>query len=394
MKMYRKLLEIFSVNILISVINFLSTILIVKSFGLLILGEFTVFNASVALLLLAYIVLPSNYSIFKLQDDNNYIKYFNFNYIFITIFLAPIVYFVGYIGVFKTTGLLLYSYVIIRALQNYFDILLQATNQLKIYFLFLFGASLIRFTVLLYLFIRNIQVNSLDVLIQIYLLPLVIMMLILVYMQRSIIFKQGLINIKDYFIYLKNNFVILRSYYFGTIIKRIKDNSLVLFFSILFSKEIIGLYTLFIKVGSVVLGQIRVVEAFMMNRSNLQNLVGMKEVSFIVGAIIQLILLGVGLIYLKINTGSFYLFSLLLYSFIVYPYFKTILSRSKLLSEYNNNVINQSYLLYIISISIAFFIAFLFKIENLNYLIIVTVLGEILISQTLSYKLKKVGKND
>lgn len=387
--MIKKILKLSAINTLSAGLNFLSTIIIVKSFGLAILGEFTVFNAFVSLLLLAYIVLPVNYSVFKLQDGEDYLQYFNFNYLSISLLLIPFVFVIDFFDFFTVNGVLLYFFILFLGLQNYFDTFFQAKNQLKTYFLSLFVISFIRFCVLVYLYLSNYNEFTLNLLIEIYLVSQALVLSVLVYLQRRYIFNSPLIHIEHYIKYLNNNFSLLRSYYFGTVIKRLKDNSLVLLFSVIVSSETIGLYALFVKVGSVVLGQVRVFEAFLMNRSNLEKMNSLKETPLFVGFFMQMILMGVGLLYLKINTGSYYFMSLFMYSFIVYPYLQTVLSRSRLLSQYNNTAINQSYLVYILLIGILFVIANMMKIESLNFILLTTLLGELLIGQTLVFKLRK-----
>ncbi|HIP47358.1 MAG TPA: hypothetical protein EYG92_00105 [Lutibacter sp.] len=260
---------------------------------------------------------------------------------------------------------------------------------MKNYFLALFVVSSIRFIGLLYLFLTDGHDFTLNLLIEVYLVPLAFVILALIFMNRATVLNTSIVGISQYFNYLKNNFLVLKSYYLGTVIKRIKDNSLLLLFSMIVSSEIIGLYALFVKVGSVVLGQVRVFEAFLMNRSNLALISSLKEIPLFVGFFVQIILLGIGLVYLKINTDSFYFISLFLYSLTVYPYLQIILARSRLLSQYSNAVINQSYVFYIVLIGTFFVIAKIMKIESLNYILIATLLGDLLISQTLAYKLRK-----
>ncbi len=387
--MIKKILKLSAINTLSAGLNFLSTILIVKSFGLSILGEFTVFNALISLFLLVYIILPPNYSVFKLQDDEEYLQYFNFNYIFVSLLFIPIIFILDILNLSSVDSLLLYFYIVFLAIQNYFDTFFQATNQLKNYFLALFVVSSIRFLGLSYLFLTDGYNFTLNLLLEIYLVPLVLVILALIFMNRETILKIPILNIIQYFNYLKKHFIILRSYYLGTVTKRLKDNSLVLLFSTLVSSEIIGMYTLFVKVGTIVLSQIRVFEAFLMNRSNLVTMESLKSTALIVGFIIQIVLIGIGLLYLKINTDSFHLLSLLIYSFIVYPYLQTILSRTKLLAKYNNSAINTSYFFYLVLIGISFIIANKMQIESLNYILVITILGELLISKTLAFKLRK-----
>ena len=67
--MYKKLFSISILNTFTATVNFLSSYLIVRTLSLDIFGEFAIFSSYLAFGGLIYAIIPSNFSIFKLQDD-------------------------------------------------------------------------------------------------------------------------------------------------------------------------------------------------------------------------------------------------------------------------------------------------------------------------------------
>ncbi|SMM98270.1 hypothetical protein SPONL_2079 [uncultured Candidatus Thioglobus sp.] len=370
--------------------NLLLTFLIVSNFGLSMLGDFVLFLTATSILSLAYIALPANYSIFKIQDEESYLNYFNGNYIYSSILLIPIVFLVDLLNFLMIDGMTLYLYTAIVALQNYFDVFFQANNRLHKYYISILIISLLRLLLLMYVIYYGEIEFILEYLIDIYLFPTFFVLIILIYNERAACIQYKIIGLNKYLYYLKTNYHLLKIYYLGIIIKRLKDNMLILLFSIISSSELIGLYSLFVKIGSAILGQIRVLEAMLMNRFNLDGLKNITSIPFIVGFSTQLVIITIGTLYMVINTGEYYSVSLVIYSFIAYPYLKTIIMRAKMLSRYDNKSINKSYLFYIFLISIFFFIAAFFDINNINYILVALLLGEIVVAKTLSNMNRKI----
>lgn len=384
------LIKISLINTMTMGSNLLLTFLIVSNFGLSMLGDFVLFLTATSILSLAYIALPANYSIFKIQDEESYLNYFNGNYIYSSILLIPIVFLVDLLNFLMIDGMTLYLYTAIVALQNYFDVFFQANNRLHKYYISILIISLLRLLLLMYVIYYGEIEFILEYLIDIYLFPTFFVLIILIYNERAACIQYKIIGLNKYLYYLKTNYHLLKIYYLGIIIKRLKDNMLILLFSIISSSELIGLYSLFVKIGSAILGQIRVLEAMLMNRFNLDGLKNITSIPFIVGFSTQLVIITIGTLYMVINTGEYYSVSLVIYSFIAYPYLKTIIMRAKMLSRYDNKSINKSYLFYIFLISIFFFIAAFFDINNINYILVALLLGEIVVAKTLSNMNRKI----
>lgn len=67
--MYKKILTTSFLNAITAAVNFLSSYLIVKALSLDVFGEFAIFSSYLAFGGLIFAIIPSNFSIFKLQDQ-------------------------------------------------------------------------------------------------------------------------------------------------------------------------------------------------------------------------------------------------------------------------------------------------------------------------------------
>ena len=136
--MIRTLTKIFSLNFGGSVINFITTILIVKTFGIKVFGNFAIVSAYVGLLTLVYILVPPSYATFKLQDDKDFIDILFFNYIFASVLVSIFVIVIFHHFVIDINIFLVILYVISLGILNFFDVYFKATNALDRYFYLLF----------------------------------------------------------------------------------------------------------------------------------------------------------------------------------------------------------------------------------------------------------------
>jgi len=373
--MKQKLLKIFSINMISALINFLSTILILRLFGLKIFGQFAILSSYIGIFTLIYIIIPSNYAIFKIQDDNKFKETLFFNYIFSSFLIILLIYVSSLFIEYQAFIELIILFSILTGIMSYFDTYLQAFNKLDKYFLILFISYLIKVTLLIILYVLDYS-PTLNKLILINIISISISIVFgIKYIE---LFNIKVKTIKDYFLFLKKNFHTLKSYYVNTILKRLKDNALILIFSNITSNEIIGLYSLFTKIGMFVLGQLRVIEAFFMNRNNLNNIASIANKKILIGFISQILILVVGLIYLKLSTNKFMFFELFIYSFLSYPYIFFILMRNKILSLYKIESLNEMYIVYFVILIIFYIIAKLFLIKGLMFLLIFVLFSEII----------------
>ena len=92
----------------------------------------------------------------------------------------------------------------------------------------------------------------------------------------------------------------------NTFIKRLRENIIVFLFKPFVGYEVLGIYSLFVKIDQFVFGLSRNVEAFFMNRTNIQNYnKQFDEIFFKFGFLLQIIYVTVGSIYMKSMTNEY-----------------------------------------------------------------------------------------
>lgn len=347
--MLYKLLGITFWNSITSFINFVSNYLIIRWLGISIFGDFAVYNAYVAVGTLIFSVIPSNYSIFKYQDDKAFKPILYFFFIAATIGFSVYLLALNLLGFISINFFVSLLFSLPLGLQGYFDITLQATNNLKKYFFILFLIAISK-VILLYVAQKTGHLLLFEQLVFFYAIPqAIIIAYLMVHESRKIVQRNFLISLASLTNFIRTNYKKFSGYYLNTFLKRIHENTILLLFQHIVSKETIGLFSLFVKLDIFVLSQIRTIEAFLYNRSNLSqyfNTLNKNSTKLIVFA--QIIYLLVGFFYMKIYTGMYFWGEVFMMSFSCIFYYKFILSRSILISKYKNALLNQSSVVFIL----------------------------------------------
>ena len=245
---FKKIFAISFVNVLNSVLGFLTTFLIVRFISVDVLGEYTVFLSMIGLVSIVFSIIPPNYSVIKFQEDVFFenILFLNYIVVSILIFLALIVFdFFIKIDVLK-----IFVFVVSTGFLNYIDIYSQAKSKLKSYYYFLLFISILKFLVILYMI--HFHLLSFKLLLYYFTIVHLCIITIICFFKRkniiSYIIKPSLAI--DLLKFLITNFKTFKPYYFNSIIKRIRTTSIVLVFDLFVSKNTIGLFSLFVKVLS------------------------------------------------------------------------------------------------------------------------------------------------
>lgn len=371
--MYKKIFSTSVLNTATAGINFLSSFIIIKVLSLEIFGEFAIFSSYLVFGGLIYAIIPSNFSIFKLQDDKNFKTILLSFFILSSILFFPFVFFVCLSGLIKIDIWTVYFFGMTTFFLGYFDIKFQALGKLNKYFFMLFIISALKI-VTLGIFYYADQLNNLSNLL--WTMTLVQAPIILYYLVEDKVEIKHIITQKSTWkttiLYIKVNFIIFKHYYLNTFLKRIRENVIVLIFSRFISIDVIGLFSLFVKITSFVLGLSRTLEAFFMNRENIKEYRSLfYQKIFYFSFFLQLLFLGIGLIYLKIFVDKYYFFEILIQSFLVYPHVYFLLARSEMLSKYNNKEVNISEVLYMTIALLGAGISFSFNFTSI-YPILIT----------------------
>lgn len=390
----KKLFKLSSINILTGLINFLSTILILKIFGLNIFGEFSIFSAYIAMITLIFAIIPPNLSVMKLQDDNSFNSILMTAYLMCNVLIIVTLFILYYFNDnffgLQVNLWVAIVFILMSSFFNLIDIQSQAKNRLKRYFYYLLFQSFFKVIIIGFIF-YYFHYYDLNLLIISFILPqLLIFLFHIIYFKNE--FFSIKVDIKRMFLFLINDFSLLKNYYIEIFLKRIKDNIIVLIFSNFLSKEIIGLYSLLSKVGTFVLSQVRIIESFFMNRENLQKSNQIDNKIYILSFLVQILIIIVGIIYLKLSIDEYKFYLIVIYSFIAYPYLNVIILRTKLYATYKNGLIIYSLLLNIAMVLLFSFLSYSLKIHSIYIIVITVILSESISSFHLKYFVR--NKND
>jgi O-antigen/teichoic acid export membrane protein len=365
--MYKKLFSTSLLNAVTAGLNIFSSFITVKVLSLQVFGEFAIFNSFLAFGGLLYAVIPSNFSIFKLQDDENYKTILLSFFILSSIAFSIFVLFMNVSGLIKIDFLTVYLFGVSTFFLGYFDIKFQALGELNRYFIMLFISAILKILTLVAFYYLGYLHNLTDLLWTVTIAQLLILIFFSFQDKASLglIFKDFSV-FKQTIAFIKDNFLTFRPYYLNTFLKRLRENVIVLLFSKFTSKDIIGLFSIFVKIASFVFGLSRTLEAFFMNRENMDKYRETFYQKILYFAIsLQFIFLCVGMTYLKIFVNKYFFIEILLLSFLVYPHVFFLLARSEMLSKYNNKEVNIGEGIYIMTVFIGVLSCFGFNIISI-----------------------------
>lgn len=386
--MFKKIATLSVWNLVASVINFLSNFIIVKFFGVAVFGEFSSYSALIALGALIFVVLPPSYSVLKYQDDNNY------KLIFANFFLISSIFYIFFLVLLDLLNVvnvpiftsILYSTSL--AWQNYFDVTFQAKNQLRQYFVLMAFISVAKVLVVLLAFCVDIPYTFGNLLLLIgfgQLLPL----LPFLFVERTLMIKAMKLT-KVTIKYIGNNFTNFKGYYLNIGLKRMQEYSSILLFTPLLSKETLGVFSLFVKVISFVLGFSRIFEMFFNVRENISDHFSrINAKSTKIGIALQLFFIATGVVYLFVLLDKFYFFELIILSFLFPIFTKYIFARAYFLSKFQNIYLNWSSLIFIVVNLLSFIFCWCFHISSLTSILFVYFSSNFLSNYYLIYMFNK-----
>jgi hypothetical protein len=389
--MYKKLFSTSILNAITAAVNFISSYLIVKTLSLDVFGEFAIFSSYLAFGGLIYAIIPSNFSIFRLQDEQKYkVNLLVFFFLASILFLFFVV-LMSVLVFIAIDVLTVYLFGVSTYLLGYFDIKFQASGRLNRYFSMLFIIAALKIGTL-GLFYYMDHLNSMSDLL--WTMTIVQLAVILFYAFEDIKEINFIIKNRKIFpetlLFIKNNFIVFKPYYLNTFLKRLRENIIILVFSKFMTKDIIGLFTIFVKIASSVFGLSRTLEAFFMNKENIYKYreIFYKRVLYF-SVVLQFLFLFIGIVYLKFFTGRYFLLEILIPSLLVYPHVYFLIARSEMLSNYKNKEANISELIYMFVVVIGSFISFIFGLKTIYPILLTFVLATLGLQLFMIFSLNK-----
>lgn len=367
--MYKKLFNLSVKNFTASLIGFLNTYLIVNYISLDFLGDFTIFLSVIGVINLVFTIVPYNFSVFRIQDDENFERILFNYYLLVPLVFLPVFLLIWFVLYQNISFIWFYLYIIGIGFLNYFDVICQAKGRLKFYYNSLLLISISKLFIVLIVSYMKLNFNSFIFFNSIVLVYFVIYILNLnFHFLKTIIRKPR--SIFDVVKFLKVNFHILRPYYLNVILKKIRSNSIILLFTPFVSKDIIGLYSLFIKSQSFVFGLFRTIEAFFIKKENIKKFKKiLYKYVFLLSLLMFCLSFFVGICYLKITVDKFYFIENLVLAILSFSYIKYLYVRSSLLSVYSNKTLNISEILFLVITVLLISINYYFKFNSLIFII-------------------------
>lgn len=365
-----KILGISIINSLNALIGFLITYCVIKFYSLDILGEYTIFLSTIGVFSIFYNSIPANFSVIKLQDHKKFDELLFGNYIISVLIIAPLLMLIYWILNINYNPFVSLLFIFSTGLLNYLDVYCQAKSKLKLYFRILFILSVARLLIILILSFYKADftslINGLSIL-------HFFVILFILYTRRNLLLvyikKPKIIINSVYYVFEKHKE--FKGYYFNSIVKKFRVNSLVLIFSIFTSDALIGLFSLFVKVNTFSNGLFRTIEAFLINKENQIKYNSLfKQISLILGLALMLVNFIIGIIYLKINVGEYYFVENFLLSTLSFSYIAYLNKRVLLLSNYSNRILNKSELFFVIVTLLFSGLFFLFNYNKIYSLLI------------------------
>lgn len=365
----RKLFNLSLWNTSAAAINFVANILIARILGIDVFGEFAYLSSIAALFSLIFIVIPPNYAIIRYQDDEK------FKFVFTSFFILINILLIIPVLIFQHLTLipfwLFYIFVFSTSFQIYIDTCLQAENKLNHYYFLIFAQALIKI-VLLGLMLLPGWISDFEGLILIISLAQCVIAIYFI-VNRMAVFVESLKYFGQMFRTIRAEINTFYPYYFNISLKKLDSNIIILLFEPLVSKEVLGVYSLITKVFQFITGLVRTAESLFLFKKNIQKYQdSFIKNAFFISATLQFGMILVGLIYMKSTAGNYYIFYMVLLSFLMHPYVFFIKSRAFFLSLYKNFHINISYVLFLLPSSIWFIIYYLMDFHfGLSELILV-----------------------
>lgn len=348
MSLKRLFITASAVNAATAAVNFLGTVLLVRWFGAGVYADFLVDLAYLSLLLILLEVVPSNYMVFRVQDEPTRIRGLAAVAVVSVMALAGIVQVAGqFFNLFHAGSIWIAPYAGLMAIKRYLDIRLQSTGCLREYFGIELRGAVIR-VVLMAGFLWW-AVQPVDA---------VWASLACATLLAQFTWFVGKPDERRIFTSVVDRTAWLplieerrayAPYYLGIAVKRLRDNLVPMMASSFFiSREALGVFFLAYRGLIFTVGQIRIIEGLLNHRHTLAKVMDLSLFHRALVAIVGQVVCVVASLGLVVASGveSIQMLTVLLLSFIVWFNVFSVLERAKAYSNYDTLRINSSMVMY------------------------------------------------
>jgi hypothetical protein len=342
----KKLLLAASSSASAAMVNLVSTIIVVRLLGNDAYVAYTVDLAVISLAQVLFEAIPSNFLVFKIQEEPVYAEVLAMHSIVSAVVVLALTMIMGFnTSVFQGYSLWMSVYASVLPLRRYADIRLQAIGKVHEFFNLEGARAVLRLVLLLAAYVAGCRAEIvlwLSIAVSFSLVQLAWAfrspeeVKIFQRCMRIANMKLALHKTRDF-----------RQYYVGIALKRIRDNALTIIAdNVLPNKEQVAAFYLAIRGYLFSVGQIRLLESLMNHRASAREFASGSVRSVVMVALASQVLIAVTSQAIAFASGTSFVsvIPLLLLGLTAWAYIANIMFRSKALSSYNVTTTNVAML--------------------------------------------------
>jgi hypothetical protein len=351
---YKGIARSFGLNITAAAAGLAGTFFITWFFGLAEFAYYTINFAKLSLILLGTELLPSSFTIFRLQEDERFTLSVPVFYVAFAVVAAAITVILLSQGWLAHASWFMVVFVITTSLQRYLDVQAQASGRVDAYFWIPATSNIVRVALLAGLAALKLM-SVPDVLWASVAFAGLTGQVVMLSRFPEFLDLNAYRRPLGKFAYLWSIRKAYYAYYVNSVLKRVKDTFLPLFCDLVIpSKAEIGRFFVYTRANEAVCGQLRVLEAFMVNRSIRDDIQrARRRIFFFLAPTSQAMvaLIALGLMYrhgigpadvtLSIATGFF-----------IYPYILELFWRNDALASFRPHQVTLSLLAFIFGLGL------------------------------------------
>lgn len=365
-------------SITVAVLNLLITVIVVRWFGAENYANYMIDLAIIGIISIILEFVPSNYSLFKIQDDSSWLGVIVVQTI-ISIVLGSLI----ILGIFYYTDFLkdftlwMLFYVMSLGVKRYLDIHLQSSGRLNEYLEIEVIAALVRLLLMLMCLYFMIE-GSIAIWLSLTVGIITAQVIWFIKNNNELNYFTMVFKAR-YWIKLFSNFDKYQPYYVGIVLKRIRDNAVPLVAQYFFSTaSALAAFFLAYRGVTFAVSQIRIIESFLNHRQTLNQIMSLKtKQKFLITFIAQILcLISAFALQFLANVGEFNYIVNLILSFIMWPIVFNILERTKAYSNYQVKRVNYSMVSYLLVIFTCSFLLNILGYTSIFIFVLILVLSE------------------
>lgn len=333
-----------------ALLNMLTTVCLLRWFGTEVYSSYIVDLAKLSLLFIVLELLPTSYSIFRVQDDPAWGKSIAAHTLFAASLLLIVVSGLGYLGsFFGNYSHWIAVYVVIFAFRRYIDIRLQSSGRLKDYMKMELFSALLRLVFMAAWFFLNFPVGEAAwATLALGAALSQVMWWVSNQGERNAFasaFERGTWSA------LLSGSSVYVPYYLGVVLKRLKDNFVPLAADIIFtSRDMLAAFFLAQRGLLFAVGQIRIFEALLNHRAFLEKVSSISMThQALVAFSAQIVCLVASFVLVSlsgVHVDSY--LPVTLFSFVVWPIVFFVIDRAKAYSKYGAKRVNFAIFAYLV----------------------------------------------